>query len=182
MIHFDSDGIFANWEEYVNRVHFPDITIDSLNQMESRVRKAAMRDVYMRDPDLFYKLKPIAGAEQLLEFVESARLPWKILTAGSSDHFDIEHVKLCKRLWFATHHSVPSDKIVVVMDSGDKQKYAGHGKILVDDYAKNCNQWADAGGVAIQTTSNQPNIPSIISLLTKFAAVDFKVPAGVHIV
>ena len=179
MIFFDSDGVFADWAGYVLPTHFPDAaSIDELNEGND-VISARMRQMYMKDPDLFYKLSPIPGVESLIEFVDGQNLPWSILTAVGKHHFSFPHAKLCKERWFDRHFDVPREKVVVCPFSSTKAIYADAGRVLVDDFRRNCEEWVAKGGTAILVKPGAPDVPRVLDLLARIAENQF--PRDPHI-
>lgn len=163
MIYLDSDGVFADWRGYVSEHHLRDMSFEDFNRLPEERRRAMMRKIYQNDPNLFYNLKPIAGTERILEAVEKTGECWAILTSGSEDHPDHELVTKSKELFFEKHFGLPKDRIIVTASSKEKQQYSGKGKLLIDDYRRNCNEWVLYGGSAIWTKTGEPNIPRIIT-------------------
>ena len=179
MIFFDSDGVFADWAGYVLPTHFPDVaSVDELNEGNAEI-SVRMRQMYMKDPDLFYHLTPIDGVVKLVEFVEDYDLPWSILTAVGKHHFSFPHAKVCKERWFDRHFDVPREKVVVCPFSSTKSLYAESGRVLVDDFRRNCEEWVAKGGTAILVKPGEPDVPRIIALLTQIAENQF--PDDPHI-
>lgn len=173
MIFFDSDGVFADWAGYVLPIHFPDVaSIDGLNEGNERIA-VRMRQMYMKDPDLFYRLTPIAGTERLIEYVNGQNIPWFILTAVGKHHFSFPHAKVTKKRWFARHFGVDEEKVVVCPFSSTKVLYAEPGRVLVDDYRRNCEEWVAKGGTAILVKAGEPDVPKIITLLTQITENQF---------
>lgn len=168
MFYLDSDGLFARWRTYVLSTHFPGMTIKEFNALPELRRRSLTREMYQRDPDLFYKLSPISEASAIIETLEKLCDSWAILTSGSEDHFDHQLVVESKQRWFLKHFGVPSDKVIVTENSGQKAAYASRGNLLVDDYGRNCREWVLQGGGAIWVRTEQPNIPAICSQCEAF--------------
>lgn len=168
MIYLDSDGVFAGWREYVFTHHIRNMGPEEFNKLPELRRRSLLRDIYQKDPDLFYKLKPITGTEKILEAVERTCEDWAILTSSAEDHFDFGRVVECKHLWYAKHFGISADKVIVTESSAAKKEFAGRGHLLVDDFRRNCNEWAIAGGLAIWTLTDKPNIDGIIQQVQSY--------------
>jgi hypothetical protein len=165
MISLDSDGLFGAWCKYVFTKHILTMSSAEFNKLPEMRRRSMLREIYQKDPDLFYNLEPIAGTERILEAADTSPDGWGILTSSSEDHQDLNHVVECKHAWFKKHFDVPATRITVVENSAAKQQYAGRGHLLVDDYRRNCNEWAIAGGFAVWTLTDQPNVDAIVEQL-----------------
>ena len=76
MFNLDSDGVFASWRKYVLTQHFQGMSIQEFHGMPELHRRALVREMYLKDPDLFYKLDPIPEAAKILETVESLGECW----------------------------------------------------------------------------------------------------------
>ncbi|QVW55224.1 hypothetical protein pEaSNUABM29_00184 [Erwinia phage pEa_SNUABM_29] len=161
MFYLDSDGVFARWRKYVLSTHFPGMTIKQFNAIPELRRRSLTREMYQRDPDLFYKLEPIEGVQRILETVDRLCDSWAILTSGSEDHYDHQLVVDSKQRWFLKHFGVPADKVIVTENSGQKASYASRGNLLVDDYGRNCREWILQGGGAIWSRTEEPKIEAI---------------------
>lgn len=97
-------------------------------------------------PTFFRDLPPMAGAIEFFRSVE--RLKPVILTACPKTNY--AHVAAQKRAWVREHLSATC-WVLPVMGGTNKPLFMHNaGDILVDDYARNCQAWEAAGGVAIQ--------------------------------
>lgn len=174
MFNLDSDGVFASWRKYVLTHHFQGMSIQEFHGMPELHRRALVREMYLKDPDLFYKLDPIPEAAKILETVESLGECWAILTSGSEDHFDHGRVVECKKLFFEKHFGVPGHKVIVTTNSAEKATYADKGRLLVDDYGRNCREWVLKNGTAIYTRTDEPDVDVVCRQLRTFAENPFE--------
>lgn len=168
MISLDSDGLFAAWRKYVFTKHLTTMVPEVFNKLPESRRRFLMREMYQKDPDLFYKLEPIPGTEKILEAAMTCTDGWQILTSAADDHPDFNHVVECKHEWFKKHFAVPAARITVVENSAAKKQYAGRGDMLVDDYRRNCREWSDNGGFAVWTLTDRPDIDAIVSIIGNY--------------
>lgn len=146
ILYIDTDGVAANWVKYVLDNHFTTMTdIEELNKHKQRVK--LLKQVYKKDPYLFYNLEPMQRFHEILRFIRGCKIPFKILTAVGKEHHDFKQASLDKRHWWADHFEVPHDDVIIVKDSPNKVKYA-KGAVLIDDWHMNRKQWIDAGGIA----------------------------------
>lgn len=166
MVCFDSDGLFADWQSYILTHHLPEYEhIDALNAVPAEERSALFQEIYRNDPELFYHLTPILEAKRLIDTVVELGIPWMILTGGTMDHPDYDQLRRSKERFFMRHFGIPRHRIVVTQDSYDKQRYAVRGSLLIDDFGRNCREWAAAGGMAVLCKSNAPDIDAIIKII-----------------
>lgn len=150
MINIDADGFLVDWQGYVIEHHFPELTIEELNQMDSDVRHHLLREMYNNDPQLFYKLEPMPGAREFMQFIMDLGEPWRVLTSAGSDHPDFKLAEESKRQNLKKHFGIPRENIIVCPESSSKSLYAEHkDDILIDDYFLNIEQWKEAGSVGI---------------------------------
>lgn len=168
MLNLDSDGLFALWQSYVLPKYFPSMSRQEFNHLPELRRRSALREMYQREPNLFYNLTPNLEMIAVIEEAERLCIDWNILTSGAEDHFDHDLVVECKHRWFDKHFGIPADKVIVTESSAQKKDYAGRGRLLVDDYGRNCREWALAGGTAFWTRSEKPNPPVLIRHISRF--------------
>lgn len=168
MIYLDSDGVFAGWRSHVMPKYFPELTVKQFNALPDLKRRGMLRDIYQREPKLFYNLKPVEGMGAVLDAVDRMGVPWAILTSGAEDHYDHQLVVDCKQRWYDKHFGVPADKVIVTENSGQKKEYAGEGELLVDDFGRNCREWALKGGAALWVHTESPNARDICRHIQNF--------------
>lgn len=152
MLLIDSDGVLVDWEGYVIGTHFPSRTMESINKLDADVRYTTLNGMYQRDPNLFAKLKPLVGATDLIRHVKNSGVNYAVLTAAGTDHSDYEVVRKDKVRNLSALFGIPTDKIIVTRTSKHKKAYAKVGRVLVDDYIKNCQEFEDAGGRSVHVT------------------------------
>lgn len=159
--YIDLDGLGTNWQDYVLQTHFPEFNdIEDLNQHPQRAE--LIRGVYEREPRLFRNLPPLMKYQQLLSHLTKRRVRWMILTAAGSDHPCYHTAREDKLTYIHRHFGVDSSKVIVSRASEDKYLYAGKGKVLVDDFGRNCREWEQAGGSAILVEANVYCIDELI--------------------
>lgn len=134
----DLDGVMADLEgDYLNRFGHP---------MDEAESKAKMWSSINGIEDYFYHLPMMAGA---LEFYRDIkRYDPIILTSCPTSRY--AEVATQKMRW--VRKNLDPDVLVITVDGSDRKQYfvQHKGDILVDDYGKNCREWASAGGTAIQ--------------------------------
>lgn len=150
MINIDADGLLVNWRGYVIPTHFPDMSIEEFNALEDTYRSALLREVYEKDPQLFYKLEPLPGAAEFMQFVMGLGEPWRILTSAGTDHPDFDIAAESKIQNLKKHFGIPREQVTVCESSETKRDYVENkDDMLVDDFHRNVQQWREAGGVGI---------------------------------
>lgn len=119
----------------------------------------AMR--FKKAPNFYRHLKLLPDAMKLWDFVKHHDP--HILSASSNylpkTSFQDKHD------WVAEHLHLHGDKVVIVKMPNLKQKHANKGDILIDDNAKNCSEWQNAGGTAILHVSAERTIRELKHLL-----------------
>lgn len=174
MLYLDSDGLFAHWRSYVLSKYFPHLCAQEFNQLPELRRRSMMREMYRREPNLFYNLPPNLEMVAVVEEAERLCIPWCILTSGAEDHFDHALVVESKQLWFDKHFGIPASKVTVTESSAQKKNFAGRGRLLVDDYGRNCREWALGGGTAFWTRSEKPNPQVLVRHIGRFADAPYE--------
>jgi hypothetical protein len=161
-VYIDSDGVLVDWVSYMLKRHFPGWTIDELNGLEPKRRAETLGAVYEDDPLVFAKLTPFKEAQALIDAVDALGVNWYILTSAGSDHPSFDTAKTSKLYNLCRFNKVTEDKVIVTPASADKQLYAGVGKVLIDDFWKNINQWEEAGGVGVKVSTCGAKLQEII--------------------
>jgi hypothetical protein len=113
-------------------------------------------------------LPKLPDCDVLWKFINSLKLPVKILTSSSSKKSKTNNAEIGKRRWLATHLiPVPHDEHVIVVDSSEaKQQYAlGPNHILIDDLPSNIAQWRAKGGTAIEHKNATDTINQLKQIL-----------------
>lgn len=78
-----------------------------------------------------------------------------------------------KKKWCANHLGISSEKVICVPHSTSKQKYAGSGKILIDDLTSNIAEWEINGGIGILHKNSKDTLKLLKSILyTKYDTYD----------
>lgn len=102
-------------------------------------------------PNLYRHLPKMPQADDLvntaLKFKDTFGWQVAILTAVPKNN-DVKDAFQDKFDWVAEHY--PSLRIYFGPYSKDKHTHARPGDILIDDRTSNCNEWRQAGGIAIQ--------------------------------
>ena len=130
----DVDGVFADYEGEYKRLTGGDPS-----------EKGKVKYQRFRQFPHFYRFLPLMpDAMKLWNFVKQFN-PY-FLTAMSNY---LQTSREDKEQWLSQHFHVHGPKVIIVAYPHDKYKHSGPGKILVDDNAKNCDEWVRAGGIAI---------------------------------
>ncbi|WP_216088621.1 hypothetical protein, partial [Shigella flexneri] len=65
-------------------------------------------------------------------------------------------------------------KVIVTTNSAEKATYADKGRLLVDDYGRNCREWVLKNGTAIYTRTDEPDVEAVCRQLRTFAENPFE--------
>jgi len=157
MIYLDMDGVLADFDgELLSRgvrnvsqhspLHIPeDQWTQEQKELDARVK------VEMEKPDFWLSIPVMRGAEELLATCRNIR-PTKVLTATPRSTKWRDRIALHKRVWARQQLNIDYDDVITCLRH-EKKDYAKAGYILIDDMPSNCQEWWDAGGMAILFTS-----------------------------
>ena len=153
-LYLDMDGVqadfFQAWATFENVHHYKHIT----DHEESIVRlaKTGPESVY----EFFRDLKPLEGGNVIVHWLHKNKIPYTVLSAPI--RIEPEASKRGKREWLDAHNPGTSKDAIF---SSTKYKYAtagGQPNVLVDDFGKYLDAWAEHGGIAVkhadETTQN----------------------------
>ena len=161
-IYFDMDGVLADFDggvlEYCG---FPNISQNDPNKPEGFDNKlwAEIKKV----GHFYWHLKPMPGAIEMFNTLyEKYGDKVEILTGIPKPKRGILTAKEDKEAWVSRHLS---EKIIVnVVYREEKTDFAGEGKILIDDYLKNVDEWENAGGIGIAFESAEKVLARIAEI------------------
>lgn len=135
-IYLDLDGVMADFDGSFPRVFGLDHRNMADDEMWAKINS---------HPTFFRDLPPMDGALEFFWSIE--RLKPIILTACPKSNY--AHVAMQKREWVREHLS-PDVQVLPVMGGANKPLFMhAPGDILIDDYRRNTEAWATAGGFAI---------------------------------
>ena len=118
-------------------------------------------------PNFFRKLPPLPNALRLFEKVslmvkEPAHL--EILTAKPKRTGHLLTCAMDKESWIRRH--ISKDIFINCVDGWDNKKhFCQVNDILIDDSARNCEDWERAGGIAI--LYNNDDVDNVLTILHK---------------
>jgi hypothetical protein len=143
IIYCDLDGVLADFDRYIKENLSVKAQRDDAQMWAELVLK--------RKP--YRMLKPTSYAARLWDAIASTNLPAKILTAIPR-RTTLPTAEEDKRYWVGTKEANnvfggQPPEVVIGPFSKDKYKHCQPGDILIDDRMDNCEQWSEAGGIAI---------------------------------
>lgn len=156
-LYLDMDGVLADFntaaEQYLRA---------SSSEHEKAAATGRWPDHQWRKiagiPNFYRNLPKMPLADELVElalrFRDNLDYDVKILTAipHNNDMFDCFHDKID---WMNEHYGQHGFRVHFGPYSQDKQRHCTSSEdILVDDRTSNCEQWRQAGGLAIQVREN----------------------------
>lgn len=138
-LNLDLDGVFADFERTFNEIvgfsyhENPKLAWSKLEKIDN----------------LFLTLKPINGSIEFFEEInERAVVPIRILTALPLLTDKLITAPNDKRAWVA-YYLCPNLQVICSDGWDDKKNYCNSGDVLVDDMARNIEDWKSVGGVGI---------------------------------
>jgi 5'(3')-deoxyribonucleotidase len=148
-LYLDVDGVFADYEGEYRRLTGGDPS-----------EKGKIKAQRFRQMPHFYRNLPLMPDAMKLWTFAKVYNPF-FLTAMSNFQMTSREDK---HQWLHQHFNVSGERAIVVGYPHDKYKYAGPNKVLVDDLAKNCDEWVRAGGIAIHHKSVDDTIRRLKAL------------------
>lgn len=153
MVYVDSDGVLANFKEWIDLFR-----ADSIN-------KDVLRIIVENYKECYICFNQIPHSEFLFD---SIRLndDWYVLTVVPNTEKirkkfpTLDSEKIYKTLvankinWF-TSRNIKKEKIIIAWDAEDKLSYCRKGDILYDDYYKNVSLWEKSGGIGIHVKNSK---------------------------
>ena len=139
-IYVDMDGVLVDFLK-----GYKELTGKHLESPSETTKKG--KELIQDSPDYWESLSKTADCDSLWNYIKKYNP--KILTANPIWDDSAEKGKF---KWIEKHCPVPKKDFYCVPRQ-DKQIFAkinGHQNILIDDYIKNCKEWEDKGGIAIQ--------------------------------
>ena len=148
-VFIDLDGTLADFRAGLWRLHIPDNTSYMTRPRElwteAEVANDKLIQKAMAVPGFFRRLPPIPGYKDLWALAGRDRY---VLTAHPDNAQTAKRVAREKKAWCDFWlGNVPAYRFICCLRA-EKKKYA-KGNVLVDDLEKNCQEWEEAGGIAI---------------------------------
>lgn len=150
-INLDLDGVFADFDK-----RFSEIVGFAYHENP----KAAWAKLEKIE-NLFLSLKPLPGALEFFEEInERATRPIRILTALPLLTDKLITAPSDKRAWVA-RHLCPNIQVICSDGWGDKKNYCNSGDVLVDDMARNIEDWIGVGGRGIHHRTQERTLEEL---------------------
>jgi 5'(3')-deoxyribonucleotidase len=151
-IYIDMDGVVADFDTAATDYLHSELKIDIANKQEGKWPPGMWERI--RDNHHFYRSLPkMPQADEMIALARRFRdeLDWNLmfLTAIPKGN-DMPWTFWDKMLWVQERY--PDVPVHFGPYSHDKQHHCTPGDILVDDRHDNCEQWRQAGGVAVRVT------------------------------
>jgi hypothetical protein len=149
-IFVDLDGVMADYEGEYRRVTGGDPS------EKGKVKASRFKPF----PNFYRNLPLLPDALQLWHFLK----PYHPSILSAASNF-VKASRQDKYEWVHEHLGLSGPKVIVVDYPNEKWKHCTPGAILIDDNAKNCLEWEQAGGVAIKHTSAANTIRKLKEIL-----------------
>lgn len=151
-LYLDLDGVFADFD-----AAFPDV-------FGMDHRSMANDDMWAKinaHPSFFRDLPPCDGS--LAGFAALEQFKPTILTSCPRTNY--QHVAGQKRAWVRQHFG-QHITVLPVMGGHNKPLFMhSDGDVLLDDFRKNCDAWAKAGGTAILHRSWPESVGAVVEAI-----------------
>lgn len=161
----DIDGVLADFHSKALKVNENIFEIEKQEIEETGQCVKFWEILNEKGPDFWAFLQPLFPLHDLYEVQEHApNIPIKLLTAQPNYHGQdssvIQNFKKGRTDWVKWNLRFldpAPEKHLIMCDRAEKKNHAP-GCILIDDYGKNCKEWEQAGGIAIQVTKGPQNL------------------------
>jgi 5'(3')-deoxyribonucleotidase len=140
-IYIDMDGVLADFDGW--KLEYAKTHPEILTSKDEFWRKASKVD------RLYYNLKPMPEAKQLMTYLQSLNIPLAILTALPRKS-SIPSAEADKQQW--VRENLGDIEFNVGPYAKNKQRFSGAGLMLIDDKIENVQEWEAKGGIGILYT------------------------------
>ena len=148
-IYLDMDGVIADFD-----AHFENLYGMVSREYEDKFSTYRFWEKVYETPNFFSTMPVTPWFWTLFELCKSVKVPIVILSSPSRVNTPLCMIE--KRKWVDSYLGGTFPAIF----EKEKHKYAGEGRLLIDDQKDKCDKWTQAGGIAHQFTT--------IELFTKF--------------
>lgn len=169
-LYLDMDGVqadfFGAWADKHKVSHWKAIQ-DKEKEIEE-LAHSTPEQVY----DFFRNLKPLKGGMKIINWLQTNKIPYTVLSAPLRGPY-AEASKKAKKDWLDQYHPGSSNSAIF---TSKKYQYAvsnGVANVLVDDFGPYIQKWTDAGGIPVkhEDESETPNAAeATIAILEKIYA------------
>lgn len=164
----DMDGVLADYftaaEKLMEVEHY------SQANFEETVKAIKNIDRDNTDRSMFFTwLVKLPNADRLIEAVTNIFGEYSIITTPLKSHE--MPAMLGKMAWISRELKI-KPKSVIFTDN--KAQFAGRGRILIDDYRHNINQWEAAGGIGVKYKALSKNytVEDVIEKMRSLKAIE----------
>ena len=136
------DGVWADFDQ-----HFLDLYGTPAKEYEKKFGQVKFWELIYETPNFFLEMPPMEYMNDILSACRTVTSRLVILSSPSKTNRPL--CMMQKREWVNRHigYNFPA-----IFES-DKHKYAGPGRLLIDDTKSKCDKWAEAGGDAYLYTN-----------------------------
>lgn len=169
-IYLDMDETIVDWYQGADaalaKFGYPKWTHEFWKQYSNDEADEIRWAILNKIPHFWVNLKFTKDGKKIWDFVKK----YKPHILSACTQYD-PRCKPEKQQWIAKNLGLNNLGNVHLVSRSDKKKFAkdpsGNPNILIDDYDKNCNEFRNSGGIAIQTTTAS-------DVITKLKALGFK--------
>ena len=145
-LYLDMDGVqadfFGRWAQLEKVIDYTHIT--DPEEAIVRLAQSGPEKVYQ----FFRDLEPLQGGQVIISWLHKNKIPFTVLSAPL--RMEGQASIKGKREWLDNHNPGTSNDAIF---TSAKYKYAtkdSKPQVLVDDFGKYLNAWAEAGGIAVK--------------------------------
>lgn len=168
MIFFDLDGVLADFNKAASKrlvaAGYPPTT----NPYWTESNDDLFWEIIKPNFSFWVNIEPISGGIQLWNTINLKGLTPSILSAYSSKQ-TAECVS-AKRCWLQFHLNLSDPSRINLVKRSQKKDFAktnGTSNVLIDDFEKNCQEFRNAGGIAVRFE----NINKTIKVLSQLRII-----------
>lgn len=166
-IYFDMDGVLADFRTGVEQLGVPYVPPETTDKKADD----AVWDAIRATPGFYAKLPEIPSGIRLFKDLQAAGENPEILTAVPKPHHDIKNAPADKIEWNREHLG-PGVTTHICLRA-EKQKFCkGPEDILIDDQARNINEWQASGGTGVLFQGAATKLPPRLELKLQIAGED----------
>lgn len=157
----DMDGVLVNQSPHL--AYLEDISVQTMMERNKEMMGSSHGKVsyvmqliekHLHTNKCFQWCPPTSEYYELMEIAKAARAKGVKVVIASSVTTDVnmqEEIERQKRHWLTAHRTIDNiDEVWLSKGSVLKKNFAECGRLLVDDYGKNIEEWQALGGIGIK--------------------------------
>jgi len=142
IIYYDMDSVLSDFDAAFRKIS--DVPVKDGWEYKKKFSKQKFWNLIAQKGLEFWSTMPwMADGKKLWSYL--TRSPYEVIILSAPSTNDKAISERGKKIWCKNNLG---SNVKIILD-GDKYKYAGHNKVLIDDLEKNIIPWRQHGGIGI---------------------------------